>query len=70
VVTVDAAKNAIATYTLDPVLFTLSVTPAGAVADGGSTFAGWSGTAGCGGVGTCVVTVDAAKNAIATYTSP
>ncbi|MEE9473281.1 MAG: hypothetical protein V3V82_04790, partial [Acidimicrobiia bacterium] len=103
VVTMDAAKEAIATYTLDPVFFTLSVTLAGAgsgdvtadsgsidcpdvdcsddyvdgivvtltaVADGGSTFAGWSGSSGCAGTDTCVVTMDAAKEAIATYTSP
>ncbi len=103
VVTMDAAKEAIATYTLDPVFFTLTVTPAGAgsgdvtadsgsidcpdvdctddyldgtvvtltaVADAGSSFAGWSGSSGCAGINTCVVTMDAAKEAIATYTSP
>jgi hypothetical protein len=37
-----------------------------AVASGGSTFAGWSGS-GCSGTGTCQVTMDAAKSATATF---
>lgn len=36
-----------------------------AVADSGSTFAGWSGD--CSGTGTCTVTMDAAKNVTATF---
>ncbi|MBZ4193557.1 MAG: right-handed parallel beta-helix repeat-containing protein [Candidatus Contendobacter sp.] len=94
-VTVDAAKNAIATFNLIPV-YTLTITkpgtgtgtvisnPAGincgitcaagftsgqsviltATPTSGSTFAGWSGA--CNGA-TCTVTMDAAKNAIATF---
>jgi uncharacterized repeat protein (TIGR02543 family) len=94
-VTVDAAKNAIATFNLIPV-YTLTITklgtgtgtvisnPAGincgitcaagftsgqsviltATPTSGSTFAGWSGA--CSGK-TCTVTMDAAKNAIATF---
>ncbi|MCP4684481.1 MAG: hypothetical protein GY867_03435, partial [bacterium] len=36
-----------------------------ATADTGSTFAGWSGA--CGGMGDCVVTMDAAKSVTATF---
>jgi hypothetical protein len=39
-----------------------------AQADAGSTFAGWSGS-GCSGMGTCVVTMDAAKSVTATFNS-
>jgi len=39
-----------------------------ATAAAGSTFTGWSGS-GCSGTGTCVVTIDAAKSVIATFTS-
>ncbi|MEQ1921297.1 MAG: LamG-like jellyroll fold domain-containing protein [Pyrinomonadaceae bacterium] len=35
--------------------------------NGGSVFAGWSGTAGCSGTGSCVTTMDAAKTATATF---
>ena len=40
-----------------------------AVASGGSTFTGWSGS-GCSGTGTCVVTMSAARNVVATFSSP
>jgi CSLREA domain-containing protein/uncharacterized repeat protein (TIGR02543 family) len=97
VVTMDAAKQVTATFTLNTYPLdvnkagdgdgTVSSTPAGidcgadctqdyvygtvvtltAAASTGSTFGGWSG-AGCGGVGDCVVTVDAAKQVTATFT--
>lgn len=45
-------------------LVTLTATP-----DANSTFTGWSG-AGCSGTGTCVATMDALKNVVATFTKP
>ena len=39
-----------------------------ATANGGSSFAGWSG-GGCSGVGTCTVTMDAVKSVTATFTA-
>jgi len=43
---------------------TLTATP-----EGGSTFAGWSGS-GCSGMGTCKVTMNAAREVTATFNSP
>ena len=40
-----------------------------ALASVGSTFTGWSGS-GCSGTGTCVVTMSAARNVVATFSSP
>ncbi|HEY3276747.1 MAG TPA: S8 family serine peptidase [Syntrophorhabdaceae bacterium] len=41
-----------------------------AVPAAGSIFTGWSGSAGCTGTGTCTVTMDKVKTAIASFTGP